>query len=138
MQMDVTDNKPIRPMFVMSFSETLGPSRPFGNFYLELEDPQDFANLVKRQLPPKIKIVEWRKIEYTKTMTLESDPDLEEGWNRKYYCKRASFSGEKEWRLCASFEYCLPILNDTLKLRLSGVRGFFSGYGKHKNKEVRN
>ena len=128
---DVTDGRPIHPMFMMSFSETLDASKPFGNYYLILNEPEEFADLVRKKLPESITRVEWRKVEYTKNMSLDRHPDPVAGWVRKYYCKPEKFAQEREWRLCVSFIERLPILNHTLKLRMcKDVRKFFD-YGTH-------
>ena len=123
---DLDDDAQILSMFALSFSETPGACRKFGNgspLYLVVREPEKLAEVVRQALPERITEVGWQKMEYTKTMSLESHPKPVEDWNRKFFSKPVRFAEEQEWRLCIYFCERFPILNETLKLGFGNLRG---------------
>ncbi len=122
---DVGDSIPIQSAFLMSFSMEADATKNFGEHCFVVDDPQILKTRVIDALPPCITDVSWHQVQYTKTMSLVSEPDPSEDWYRKYFCKPQQFFDEKEWRLFISFNYSFRILNDTLKVHVNNLQGIF-------------
>ena len=121
-QCDVGDERPISPVFILSFSEVRLPK--FGKFVLELSDPAELRRRVKTKFPEQSS-VEWHKVRYDKTEDLPAVPDLVEDWNRKHYSKPEHFACEKEWRLAIFLPPPFRLLNHTLKSHVGNLQGVF-------------
>ena len=110
----ISDEVPIQPAFILSFSEV--PLPKYGQYVLKVQNPLELKKRVERKLPRGISRVEWGKVRYDKQMQLEDHPDLGEDRIRQYYSKPQEFAGDREWRLVITFRHSFPILNRTLKL----------------------
>lgn len=120
---DVSDSKPIQPVFLTSFSAEPEATRKFGNYYFVLRDPEELRKRVQHALPPEITEVTWQKMEYTKTMQVARDIGPSENWARKYLCKPEKFSDEQEWRLFILFRHSFRLLNRTMKICIGNLHG---------------
>ncbi len=120
------DGSAVHPAFLPSFSE-VPLLEKYGAYVLKFARPLELREHIEQELLRGTDIikVELRKIEYSKTEQLEAHPSPTEDWNRKYFSKPEKFAREKEWRLLILFRHSFPILNDTLKLRLSDLRRFY-------------
>ena len=117
---DVSDDSPVQPAYLMCFSQKVESTRDFGSWCLELRNPHELLNRVKSSLPEDITTVEWRKVEYHKTMEIEKEMSVTDGWNRKYYCKPEEFIQETEWRLIIQFVHTFRPFNETMKFHVKG------------------
>lgn len=124
---DVSDERPIFPSFILSFSEQ--PMPKHGEFVMKFLDPHQLLKRVMCRVPKGTK-VEWHKVTYDKTEHLEAVPNPSEDWCRKHYAKPPSFAHEMEWRLIIFLPPPLRLLNDTLKLCVGNLEGFFRLEGK--------
>lgn len=131
---DVSDDRPIQPAFMMSFSADVEATKKFGKYYCVLQDPGEFEKRLRNALPPGITSVEWGEVEYTKTMELDSLPSPSDDLRRKYFCKPERFSDEKEWRILISFLHTFRPLNKTMKIAASGLNDLFSVPRKHRKR----
>lgn len=137
---DVTDDVPIRPEFLLSFSETAQATEKFRrgceSCVLELNDPTGLADFVRKEIIngtcPDAVTVEWRRVFYDRdedgqlNRTLSPSEEL----RRKHFSKPPRYADESEWRLVITFER-LPLQNRTLKLKVSNdIRGFWGNYWK--------
>ena len=121
---DITDDTTLRPVFILSFSAQKNAVEKFGAHYLEVRDPVALKGRVEAALPQGDVIsVSWKKVEYGKTMAVDTDPGPEAGWRRKYWSKPEKFSDEREWRLMIEFRHHFRILNKTLKLHTGRPTG---------------
>ena len=114
---NVFDQSPFRPAYFMSFSEDIEGTQAQGrkNYpVLQLNEPEEFRDLIKKHLPSDCIAINWIKIDYCKTWEVDEDPGA--GYfHRQYCCKPARFADEREWRLQIRFKFDFPIQNDTLK-----------------------
>ena len=131
---DVADERPVFPAFILSFSEQ--PIWEHGDFALKLLDPCALRERVKERLfqDPAKADVEWHKVTYDKTRHLEAELGPSEEWGRKHYSKPVCFACEREWRLVIFLPPPLRILNDTLKVGLGNLQGIFR-YCFRKNRD---
>ena len=120
---DVSDENPIFPAFILSFSE-LPLKEKFGHFVLKVTRPDELRNRIECRFP-KGTSIEWRRVEYDKKEELESVQSPSEDWNRKHYAKPACFACEREWRLVVFLPPPLRLLNDTLKAHVGNLQGVF-------------
>ena len=122
---DISDNLPAQPAFLLCFSEEANATKKFGKYCLELCNPLDLKERVIESLPSNITNVEWRKVEYVKTRKLDEEPTNKELWARKYFHKPEKHAEEKEWRLFIQFRHSFRILNKTLKIKVTNMHGLF-------------
>ena len=113
---NVSDDHPVKPAYFMSFSETSEGALTHGrdkHYLLEFSAPAQFRDWVRRNLPEcgadTFVKVDWIRIEYGKTMDVDSDPGPSEGWNRQFHCKPEEFADEREWRLQIRFLHSFRI-----------------------------
>ena len=114
---DITDDVPVQPAFILCFSAEMNATKKFGAYCLKVSNPMELKKRVEAALPQGgVTAVSWKKVEYGKTLDVETDPGPRGGWERKYWWKPEKFSEEQEWRLLVQFCRDLRILNKTLKL----------------------
>lgn len=124
---DVADERPIFPGFILCFSEL--PLPKFGEFILELTQPEKLRERIAHRFPQGTSI-EWSRVEYDKRPNLESVPTPSQGWDRKHFTKPEEFADEREWRLVVFLPPPLRLLNDTIKPHVGNLQGLF-GLKKH-------
>ncbi len=122
LNVDVADERPIFPAFILCFGEL--PLPKFGKFILKLTQPEKLREQVAGRFPPGTKIA-WHRVEYDKKLNLDSDPTPSVGWARKHFSKPEKFADEKEWRLVVFLPPPLRLLDDTIKPHVGNLQGIF-------------
>ena len=111
----MSDDSPVQLAYLMCFSQKVESTRNFGSWCLELRNPHELLNCVKSSLPEDITTVECHK-----TMEIEKELSVTDGWDRKYYCKPEELIQETEWRLIIQFVQILCPFNETMKIHVKG------------------